>query len=106
MNDCLRSLSVCGVCCPTDCKAYQTECEGCVALGGGIPWAVFYDREFCPIFDCVRDKGFSSCADCGLAPCQVWLDTRDPSASDGQFAADLANRLSNLKKLSDPDPGD
>ncbi len=97
----MKVLSVCGVCCSTDCRAYKSECEGCVELGGKIPWAVFYNQEYCPIFQCVRDKGLSSCAECGEAPCQVWYDTRDPDASDEQFAADLANRLKNLKSLID-----
>ncbi len=95
----MNVLSVCGVCCSSDCRAYKTECAGCVALGGKIPWAVFYDAEYCPIFQCVADKGFASCADCGEAPCPVWYATRDPHASDEQFAADLASRLANLATL-------
>jgi len=96
----MNKLSVCGVCCSTDCKAWQTECTGCTELEGRIPWAVFYDRDHCPIYDCVIAKGLSSCAFCGKAPCQVWLDTRDPSASDEQFNADIANRLKNLALLN------
>lgn len=95
----MKQLSVCGVCCSTDCRAYKTECEGCVELEGKIPWAVFYDREYCPIFQCVRDKGLSSCAECGQAPCQTWFDTRDPHASDEQFTADISSRLKNLRTL-------
>ncbi len=95
----MDELSVCGVNCPSDCRAYGNECEGCVKLGGKIPWAVFYDRERCPIYDCVRGRGLNSCGNCGLAPCDTWRATRDPDASDEQFAADLANRLKNLSKL-------
>lgn len=102
MSDSFESHSVCGVCCSTDCKAYKTECEGCNELSGRIPWAVFYGKEFCPIYECVMSKGLSSCAFCGNAPCQVWRDTRDPDATDEQFAADLANRLANLAKLAKP----
>ena len=92
----MKQLSVCGVCCSTDCRAYKTECEGCVELEGKIPWAVFYDREDCPIFHCVREKGLGSCAECGQAPCQTWFDTRDPDFSDVQFAADISSRLRNF----------
>ncbi len=92
----MKTLSVCGVCCSTDCRAYKTECDGCVKLDGRIPWAVFYHRDRCPIFDCVAAQGLASCGECGEAPCQVWRDTRDPDATDEQFAADLARRLSNL----------
>lgn len=88
--------SVCGVCCSTDCKAWHTECKGCIELGGRIPWAVFYGREYCPIFQCVADRGFTSCADCGQAPCEVWYATRNPDASEEEFAADIASRLKNL----------
>lgn len=93
----IAGMSVCGVVCSTDCKAYGTECEGCNELQGKVSWAVFYNKEHCPIYICVREKGLVSCADCGLAPCKVWLDTRNPEASDEEFAADLANRLQNLK---------
>lgn len=94
MND----ICVCGVHCATHCRAYKTECEGCIELGGRVSWAVFYDKEFCPIFECVRDKGLSSCAECGMAPCAIWLDTRDPSASDEEFDADIQRRIANLAK--------
>lgn len=90
-------LSVCGVHCPTDCHAYGAECEGCVALAGKVAWAEFLGVEHCPIYSCVRDKGLASCGDCGLAPCQVWLDTKNPAASPEEFAADIASRLKNLR---------
>lgn len=92
----MKQLSVCGVCCSTDCRAYKTECEGCVELSGKIPWAVYYGKEHCPIFQCVMDKGLESCAECGQAPCQIWFDTRDPDLSDEQFAADISSRLRNF----------
>lgn len=90
-------LATCGVSCPTDCRAYKIDCQGCIELAGKVSWAVFYGLEHCPIYTCARDKGFSSCAQCGSAPCQVWLDTRNPEASDEEFAADIANRRANLK---------
>ena len=92
----MKTLSVCGVCCVTDCKAFPDECSGCVTLEGRIPWAVFYDKDRCPIYQCALDKGLTSCGECGLAPCEVWHSTRNPDASDEEFAADLNNRLSNL----------
>lgn len=92
-----KPLATCGVCCPTDCRAYKTECEGCIELEGKVSWAVFYGQEHCPIYSCAREKGFYSCAECRKAPCQVWLDTRNPDASDEEFAADLAKRMANLR---------
>lgn len=92
-------ISVCGVCCPSECRAYGTECAGCVALQGKVSWAAFYNREHCPIWDCVREKGLSSCAHCGQAPCDIWNQTRNPDASDEEFAADINRRLRNLAAL-------
>lgn len=93
-------ISVCGVNCTTDCRAFSIECEGCIELQGKVGWAEFYGMEHCPIYGCVREKGLVSCAVCGNAPCRIWFDTRNPDASDDEFAADLANRLQNLKKNS------
>lgn len=90
-------MSKCGVICATDCRAYKTECEGCVELDGKVSWAGFYGRERCPIFECVLEKGLANCAVCGQAPCDIWIMTRNPDASDEEFEADIARRLSNLK---------
>ena len=89
-------LSVCGVNCATDCKAYGVECAGCNELQGKVSWAVFYGEEYCPIFACAHRQGFTSCKQCGKAPCEVWSATRNPDATDEEFEADIANRLRNL----------
>nr|MDK2850993.1 hypothetical protein [Candidatus Cloacimonadota bacterium] len=96
----MKRQSICGVICATDCKAYQVECDGCNELEGRVSWAVYYDQTHCPIYICAREKGISSCAYCGQAPCQLWLDTRDPSASDEDFERDILNRLKNLSTIS------
>ena len=92
-------LSVCGVNCKSDCRVYQVECAGCNELKGRVSWAAYYSKEHCPIYECAVQKGLSSCGDCGLAPCKIWYDTRNPDASDAEFAADIASRLNNLKQL-------
>ncbi len=89
-------LSVCGVNCATDCRAYGAECSGCVALQGKASWAEFYGKAECPIYACVKDKQLYSCGKCGKAPCKVWYDTRNPDASDAEFAKDISSRLANL----------
>lgn len=94
----MTKLSVCGVNCSTDCRAYGIECEGCIALKGKVSWAEFYGATHCPIYSCVKDKGLESCGDCGQAPCLIWIETRNPEASDAEFQADLDSRLSNLEK--------
>lgn len=91
-------MSRCGVICGTDCRAFGTECAGCVELEGKIPWAVFYGRDDCPIHACVAKMGFEHCGQCGKAPCETWLATRNPDATDEDFAADLTSRLRNLAK--------
>lgn len=94
-------LSVCGVNCSTGCKAFKVECTGCNELQGKVSWAVFYGRERCPIFDCALEKGLISCGDCGLAPCKIWYDTRNPDISDEEFDKDINSRLANLNKRNE-----
>jgi hypothetical protein len=94
-----RNCSCCGVICETDCKAYGTECKGCLELSGKIPWAVFYGTGTCPIYSCVQEMKFSSCAECDKAPCSVWFATRNPDISDEEFMADINNRLRNLSNI-------
>ncbi len=91
-------LSICGVNCHTDCRAYKTECEGCNELSGKVSWAEFYGTERCPIFACAKQKQLSSCGDCGLAPCDLWYATRNPEASDEEFDQDINSRLKNLNR--------
>ncbi len=89
-------LSRCGVCCSKDCRAYQKECEGCNELCGRVAWAAYYGKELCPVYECALKRGYSSCGDCGEAPCSVWHATRSPAVSDEEFNADISSRLKNL----------
>jgi hypothetical protein len=93
-----RMLSVCGIHCLTDCKAYKTECEGCNELTGKVSWAQFYGKTHCPIYECVEQKCIKSCNECGKAPCEIWHSTRNPEASDEEFDADIKSRLKNLRQ--------
>jgi len=93
------TCAYCGVICKTDCKAYGSECEGCLELAGKVPWAPFYNSDTCPIYACVTKKGYRTCAKCGKAPCAIWLATRNPEISDAEFDADINNRLKNLSSL-------
>lgn len=92
-------LSICGVNCSTDCRAFGEECMGCNELDGKVSWAVFYGRSTCPIYECAVQKKLASCGDCGEAPCRIWFDTRNPDASDEEFQADIESRLKNLDSL-------
>ena len=91
-------LSICGVNCITDCKAFQKECYGCNELQGKVPWSKYYGKKKCPIYECAQERKLKSCGDCGLAPCRVWYETRNPKVSDKAFSADLKSRLANLTK--------
>ena len=97
----MKELSRCGVCCPTDCKAYKIECDGCNKLAGRVSWAEFYGKDLCPIYECAGLKGFLSCKECGKAPCEIWISTRNPDFTDKEFQADLDSRLKNFKEQTD-----
>jgi len=88
--------SVCGVNCRTDCHAYGDDCAGCNELLGKVSWTVLYSLDECPIYACVMNKKLKSCRECGLAPCRIWCDTRNPDASDEEFQQDINSRLANL----------
>lgn len=92
-------LSICGVCCKTDCRAYSAECAGCNELQGKVSWAAHYGQEHCPIYACALAKGLDSCAKCGKAPCEIWYRTKNPDATEEEFAADIASRLRNLQQV-------
>lgn len=98
VNLIMKNLTKCGVSCATDCKAYKVECDGCNELLGKVPWAKFYGKELCPIYECALKKGFSSCKECGKAPCELWYSTRDPDFTDEEFKADIKSRLKNFEE--------
>ncbi|MDA3884703.1 MAG: DUF3795 domain-containing protein [Candidatus Delongbacteria bacterium] len=94
----MKNLSKCGVNCSTDCKAFKVECAGCNELEGKVSWAEFYGKEKCPIYECSKLKGFKNCNECGKAPCDIWLSTRNPDFTDDQFKEDIDSRLKNFKE--------
>ena len=96
----MKNLSKCGVCCSIDCKAYKIECDGCNELEGRVSWAKFYGKILCPIYECAERKRFLSCKECGNAPCDIWISTRNPDFTDEEFQADMDSRLKNFEELS------
>jgi len=93
-------ISKCGVICATDCRTYQVECAGCNELEGKISWAAYYGETHCPIYACAVNKGYANCGACGQAPCALWISTRNPDASDAEFARDIASRLHHLNAIA------
>lgn len=92
-------MTVCGVFCETECHAFGIECAGCHQLRGAVSWTKFIGKSICPIYQCVLDRGFPSCADCPKLPCQIWLvETKNPDLIDAEYEQEILNRISNLKQ--------
>ena len=90
----ILGLSACG----TDCSACYCRdmCAGCSAACG----KVFHmpEGKACPISACcVNRHKYATCASCPDVPCGLWPAARDPSYSDEQFEASIAERVGNLK---------
>ena len=91
------TYTACGQDCGS-CGCLGDLCPGCEAAGGRI----FHSPEGCPICRCVRgEKGLRHCGVCGEIPCRIWRDTRAPALSDKAFAADIRQRVENLKRRPD-----
>lgn len=91
----ILGLTCCGTECKT-CSAYGDLCKGCNETGGKVFHAP--EGKACPIYQCSVNKcKYATCASCQSLPCQVWLDTRDPSLSQEEFDATVRNRVHNLK---------
>ena len=90
----ILGLSVCGA----DCAACYCRdmCAGCNAACG----KVFHMQggQTCPIYACCANRHrYATCGDCPDAPCDLWRAARDPSYTDAQFEASIAERMRNLK---------
>lgn len=89
-------FSVCGTDCSA-CSCYGTMCTGCDACRGKVFHAP--EGKACPIYECVVDtSGLKNCGECDKAPCQIWMDTRDPRYSDEEFADNVSMRIRALKE--------
>lgn len=92
-------VNVCGVICSSYCPAYGKECKGCKESEGKIPWAVFYNLEVCPVYNCVKQKDIDHCGECGKAPCEYWQMTLNPNASEAEHEEDFRRRFEALAAL-------
>lgn len=92
-------ISVCGIYCETECKAFGDECKGCNQLQGKVAWTKFIGKSICPIYACVKDNEIANCGFCPDLPCQIMLvETKEPDKSDEQYAKDIKQRIENLKR--------
>ena len=93
-------ITVCGVYCEKECRAFGDECIGCHQLKGKVSWTKYINKDICPIYDCVVAKGFQNCRECEDLPCDIWLvETKNPSLGDEDYAAELQNRIKNLNSF-------
>ena len=88
-------FSVCGTECST-CACYGTMCTGCNVCQGRVFHAP--EGKACPIYECVVDgKKLKNCGECAKAPCEIWMNTRDPRYSDEEFSDNVNMRIQALK---------
>jgi hypothetical protein len=89
--------SVCGVDC-TKCPDFKKECAGCDAQEGKVFWTKYIEKDCCPIFSCVKEKGYSSCGACAQVPCELWFSLKDPARSEEEHQRKIQERLAELKR--------
>lgn len=93
-------ITVCGVYCQSECKAFGKECVGCEVLEGEVTWVKEIGKQVCPIYSCVKKKKLQNCGECDKLPCEIWLvETKNPDLSDKEYSAEIAHRIDNLKKI-------
>lgn len=90
-------ISVCGTDC-TACYCYGNMCTGCNACSGKVFHAP--EGSTCAIYECVKSsKNFRHCGECSKAPCDIWMNTRDPKYSDEEFNENVRMRMDTLKQI-------
>ncbi|MBQ8086825.1 MAG: hypothetical protein IJ234_00165 [Clostridia bacterium] len=86
-------------CCGADCALCDflgSICAGCNALCGRVFHAP--KGKACPIYDCCKNQnGYRSCGECARLPCDIIMNTRDPSLSEEAFLQSVAERVRRLK---------
>lgn len=90
-------LSACGLVCD-ECDHFGILCQGCSEVGGKPFWTGEAKLESCGLYQCcVTQNGFSHCGHCSTLPCQMFLEYKDPDATDEEHARGLEIRISRLR---------
>jgi hypothetical protein len=90
-------ICVCGAIC-TDCPELHQKCEGdCETMKGKVYWAQYVGAEVCPVYKCVSEHKYSSCADCDDIPCNLWFSLKDPALTDEEHQKSIEERVKLLK---------
>ena len=91
-----EDISCCGLDC-SRCDLFGSVCFGCNKSCGKVFHAPKGGE--CPIYYCSRIKNrFKSCGECEKLPCDIILETRDPSLTEEEFLKTVEDRVSKLKE--------
>ncbi|MCB9017540.1 MAG: DUF3795 domain-containing protein [Paludibacteraceae bacterium] len=91
-------------CCGCDCSklpCYKKECKGCEEECGKVFWLKYTNLSVCPIYECIKEKGYKSCLECSESPCHRYFDIRDPRMSEEEHNKYVRQQMENLKSLGD-----
>ena len=92
-------ISPCGCDC-AKCENYKKSCAGCRKIKGKVFWAPFVNAPICPLYHCsVNEKHLKHCGECADLPCNLYYDTKDPTATEEEHEAGVAARVDMLKRL-------
>ncbi|MEQ8175241.1 MAG: DUF3795 domain-containing protein [Syntrophomonadaceae bacterium] len=90
-------LSACGLVCD-ECDFFGKSCEGCPEVKGKPFWVKEMKVESCALYDCcVQQKSFTHCGHCSSLPCSMFLEYKDPNATDEEHARSLEIRIARLR---------
>lgn len=90
-------LSACGLLCD-ECEFFGESCEGCYEVKGQPFWVKEMKVKNCALYDCcVQQKGFTHCGHCSSLPCSMFLEYKDPNATDEEHAQSLGIRIGRLR---------
>ena len=101
MEDDVLLAAACGLYCG-ECELRGEKCAGCGHVKGRPYWVTQYHMEVCPVYGCAVEKhGVEHCGLCGEYPCELLVSMRDPTMSDAEYEAALANKKAALEARRD-----
>lgn len=95
-----QNFSVCGLDCHV-CDSFENSCKEC---------SFFKECELpkrhaltgtpkCPIYNCIKSKGYESCGECEALPCKLWSEFKIPGWTDEQHRQSIIDRVELLHKI-------
>ncbi|MDR1055543.1 MAG: DUF3795 domain-containing protein [Prevotellaceae bacterium] len=95
-----QNFSVCGVDCYI-CDSFEDGCRNCDAAKE----CDFLLRHrnvgttACPIYNCIIGKGFESCGQCELLPCNLWSEFKYSGWTEQEHKQSIIDRVELLRKM-------